>query len=154
MNIDTADQWPAFDTGQVIELSGDIITARDATLKVIFESEQDTLLKDAVVYFCGPTPAPEGRVIGSCGPTTASRMEPFFEQMCHAGVKGLIGKGQISKKAHALLDQHKVVYFSAIGGAGAVYGGCVESAKVIAFAELGPEAIYQMQVKDFVAVVQ
>lgn len=106
-----------------------------------------------VVYFMGPSPAPPGRVIGSAGPTTAGRMDPFVGMMCRAGVRGFIGKGKRSVEARAAMREHGAVYFSSFGGAGAYLSRRVVSSEVLAFEELGPEAVYRLEVAEFPAIV-
>ena len=152
----TSGDWPQFLSGDPIRITGELITCRDGVLNKIFihKSEQaKALFAGKIIYFCGPTPAPPGRVIGSCGPTTSSRMEPYFEQLCQAGVRALIGKGQISADAAQILAKYKVPYFVGIGGAGALLATKVRAAEVIAYPELGTEAVYRLEVEDFPAVV-
>lgn len=147
--------WPVLKTGDAVSIAGTLLTCRDATLRKIFDQESDfsALLKDKIVYFCGPTPAPPGFVIGSCGPTTSSRMEPYFEKLCQVGIRGIIGKGEISAAAAKILTKFGVIYFSGIGGAGAYLATKVKASRVIAFPELGPEAVFELLVEDFPAVV-
>lgn len=132
------------------EISGEMLTMRDGTLKKYFsEKKNDDFLQGKIIYFCGPTPTPSGKIIGSAGPTTIGRMEPFFEQLGKAGVTAVIGKGEISPKAHKILEKYGVRAFSALGGAGAFLSQTVQNAEVIAFPELGAEAIFRLEVNKF-----
>lgn len=144
--------------GDLVLLSGVIYTARDRAHKLIAEmvARGETLPLDfagAVVYYAGPTPAPPGKVIGSAGPTTSSRMDPFTETMLKLGVKGFIGKGTRSEEVRKLLCNYRAVYFATYGGAGAYLAKRIISSELIAFPELGPEAIYRFEVKDFPVIV-
>ncbi len=144
--------------GDLIVLSGVIYTARDRAHKLIAKmvARGEPLPLDfvgAVVYYVGPTPAPPGRVIGSAGPTTSSRMDPFTETMLKLGVKGFIGKGTRSEEVRMLLCNYRAVYFATYGGAGAYLAKRIISSELIAFPELGPEAIYRFEVKDFPVIV-
>ena len=152
-HIQTDGHWGTFSKNESLKITGTLITLRDGTLKKLFtEEDQPSLLRNATIYFCGPTPPPPGEIIGSCGPTTSSRMEPYFEKMINCGAKAFIGKGEISAASKALLDQKNGYYFSAIGGVGAFLNSTITSAKIIRFPELGPEAIYKLEVKDFPVV--
>lgn len=144
--------------GDLVLLSGTIYTARDRAHKLIAEmaSRGESLPLDfsgAVVYFVGPTPAPPGRIIGSAGPTTSSRMDPFTETMLKLGVKGFIGKGRRGEAVRKLLCDYRAVYFATYGGAGAYLSKRILSSELVAFPELGPEAIYRFEVKDFPVIV-
>ncbi len=155
--INTSDHWRPLSQGEMIHISGRLLTCRDGVLNKIFthEPEQAKQLFDgALIYFCGPSPAPPGFVIGSCGPTTSSRMEPYFERLCAAGIKGIMGKGEISADARAILEKYHVPYFAGLGGAGALLATKVTSAQVIAYVELGTEAVFELMVEDFPAVVR
>lgn len=152
-SIKTNETWSTFTKNEAIEITGTLITLRDGTLKKLFEEEKNPqLLKNAVIYFCGPTPPPPGKIIGSCGPTTSGRMEPYFKQMLNCGVKAFVGKGEISATSKALLEKKGGFYFSAIGGIGALLNDTITSAHIIKFPELGPEAIYELHVKNFPVV--
>lgn len=140
--------------GDEVLLSGTILTARDAAHKRLCEILKKGRalplnLKDAVIYYCGPTPARPGRAIGSCGPTTSSRMDSFTPALISLGLGGMIGKGDRSKEVTEMIKRHKCVYFLAIGGAGALLSTKVKSAKAILFNDLGPEAVYKLEVRDF-----
>lgn len=153
-HILSSKKWPAFEPGEILELSGEILTLRDGTLKKLFrEEDSPAILNESVVYFCGPTPSPPGKIIGSCGPTTSSRMEPYFKKMMQCGVRAIIGKGEISKASEEILKKYNRQYFATIGGIGASLSSNVKKAEIIRFPELGPEAIYQLQVEDFPLIV-
>lgn len=144
--------------GQSCLISGIIYTARDAAHKRLVEmmtkgEELPIDLKGQLIYYVGPCPAPPGRVIGSAGPTTSTRMDIYTPAVLAAGVRGVIGKGDRSKEVVQALVEHKAVYLGAIGGAGALIARHVLEAEVVAFPELGPEAIHRLLVKDMPAVV-
>jgi fumarate hydratase subunit beta len=144
--------------GEQILFSGIIYTARDQAHKrligLIKAGHQLPLeIKGKVFYYCGPTLTPKGKIIGSCGPTTANRMDEFVEPLLKKGLLAMIGKGRRSKKARELIKKYKVVYFVAPAGCGALLAKKVIAKKIIAFKELGPEAIYRLEVKDFPLIV-
>jgi fumarate hydratase subunit beta len=144
--------------GDEILITGTIYTARDIAHKRLCEAiDKGTALpfdiKGAIIYFCGPTlPAP-GRVIGSAGPTTASRMDPFSPKLIAAGLKAMLGKGYRNQAVRDALKQYCAVHFSALGGAGALLAKHITAASVIAYEDLGPEAIRRLEVVDFPAIV-
>lgn len=138
-------------------ITGRILTARDKAHERIRQmlANGETLhfnLKGELLYYVGPTPAKDGMVIGAAGPTTSSRMDPFSEMILSLGVKGMMGKGKRDLNTKELLVKHKAVYFSSIGGAGAYLSKRIKSSRVIAFEDLGPEAVFELQVEDFPAV--
>ena len=141
--------------GDRLLLNGVIWTARDAAHKrlVAMLDAGEPLpveLKDQLVYFVGPCPAPPGRPIGSAGPTTSGRMDAYSPRLIReCGLRGMIGKGNRSKEVVDAMKQHKAVYFAATGGAGALIAQCIKKADVVAFDDLGPEAIYRLEVEDF-----
>lgn len=144
--------------GDVVKLSGVIYSARDAAHKRIIDllnKGEDTPfpLQGAVVYYVGPSPAPPGRPIGAAGPTTSYRMDTYAPRLHSLGLKASIGKGKRNDEVKTALKEHKAVYFGATGGAGALLSQCIEQSKVIAFDELGPEAVRAMKVKDFPLLV-
>lgn len=144
--------------GQSCLISGIIYTARDAAHKRLVEmmnkgEELPIDLKGQLIYYVGPCPAPPGRVIGSAGPTTSTRMDIYTPAVLAAGVRGVIGKGDRSKEVVQALVEQKAVYLGAIGGAGALIARHVLEAEVVAFPELGPEAIHRLLVEDMPAVV-
>lgn len=144
--------------GEQVLLSGLIYTARDQAHRRLVDLIKTKKklpfdLNNAMIYYCGPTAKPEGKVIGACGPTTSSRMDSFTLDLLKAGVIGLIGKGRRSKTVRFALKQAGAVYFLAPAGCGALLAKQVLSAKIVAFKELGPEAIYCLTVKDFPLIV-
>ena len=144
--------------GDEVLLTGTILTARDAAHKRLYDTLKKGKrlplnLKDAVIYYCGPTPARPGRPIGSCGPTTSSRMDPFTADLIELGLGGMIGKGDRSDEVRRTIKKHKCVYFLVTGGIGALLSTKVKSSKVILYNDLGPEAIHKLEVKDFPLLV-
>jgi fumarate hydratase subunit beta len=144
--------------GQEVLLSGEIYSARDMAHKRLCPAVErgDKLpfeLEGAVIYFLGPTPARDGRVIGSAGPTTSSRMDAFSPALIAAGLRAMIGKGYRGKAVREALKKYGAVHLAAIGGAGALLSKKIIDAEVIAYEDLGPEAIRRLKVVDFPAVV-
>ena len=144
--------------GDVVRISGYIYTARDAAHKRLYEAlgrgEQLPLdLKDNVIYYVGPTPAKPGEIVGSAGPTTSGRMDKYTPTMLEQGLKGMIGKGLRSQGVIDACVKNGAVYFVAIGGAAAVIAQSIVEEKMIAYEDLGPEAIRRYKVKDFPAIV-
>jgi fumarate hydratase subunit beta len=139
--------------GEKVFLTGYIYTARDAAHKRFMEAldRGEPLpfdIQNQIIYYCGPSPAPPGRVIGACGPTTSSRMDAYASRLLALGLKGMIGKGKRNQAVRDAMCQQKAVYFGATGGAGALLSRSVISAEVIAYEELGPEAVVRLGVKD------
>lgn len=148
----------ALKAGDEVLISGYIYTARDAAhLKLIDMIDRGVPLpinlEGEVIYYAGPSPAKPGEVIGACGPTTSYRMDSMTPQLLALGLKGMIGKGDRDDQVIEAMVQTKSVYFAAIGGAGALISNSVLGTKIIAFEELGAEALVQLQVIDFPAVV-
>lgn len=144
--------------GESVLLSGVILTARDCAHKKIFEYLDNNTplpfeLKDAVIYYAGPCPARPEKASGSCGPTTSARMESFAPRILACGVSAFIGKGEMNQATRDALKEYTGVYFSAIGGAGALYGNSIKKSECIAFPELLSEAVYRLEVEDFPVVV-
>jgi len=145
--------------GDEVLLSGTILVARDAAHKRIAEMlgrgdrRVPLPLKGAVIYYCGPTPARPGRAIGACGPTTSSRMDAFTPALLAQGVIGTIGKGKRSEAVKRAMKRHGAVYFLATGGIGALLATKVKRAAPVLFRELGCEAVYTFEVKDFPLIV-
>jgi fumarate hydratase subunit beta len=144
--------------GDEILITGTIYTARDVAHKRLCETIDRGMalpfeIKGGLIYFCGPTPAPPGRPIGAAGPTTSSRMDPFSPKLLAAGLKAMLGKGYRNQEVRDALKQHCAIHLSTIGGAGALLAKHVIAAKVIAYEDLGPEAIMRLEVVDFPAVV-
>lgn len=144
--------------GDRVLISGVIYAARDAAHKKMIETlEKGELLpfdpKGAVIYYVGPTPPPPGMVSGSAGPTTSSRMDAYTPQLLDLGVKGLIGKGYRSEAVRQSLIANKAVYFAATGGAGVLLSKCIKESEVVAWPELGAEAVRRMVVENFPVTV-
>ncbi len=144
--------------GDRVVLSGVVYTARDAAHKRFFAllKEGKPLpfdLRGAVIYYAGPTPAPEGMPIGSCGPTTSKRMDPYAPKLLDLGLTAMIGKGERSQEVKDAICRNGAVYFCAIGGAGALAAQCITSCKVIAFEDLGCESVKELVFKDFPLIV-
>ncbi len=149
---------PELRCGDKILLSGTVYTARDAAHKrfaaLLDEGKELPIpLKGAVIYYAGPTPAPEGRPIGSCGPTTSGRMDRFAPRLLDLGLAGMIGKGERSKEVRDAVVRNKAVYLCAVGGAGALACKCITSCEVVAFDDLGCESVKKLTVEDFPLVV-
>jgi len=145
-------------SGDIVYLNGTIYTARDAAHKRLVDlldagKELPFNIKGAVIYFVGPTPPKPGDPIGSAGPTTSYRMDSYSPRLIAEGLKGMIGKGKRNKDVTDACQKHKAVYFGATGGAGALLGKQIKSAKVIAYEELGPEAVRELEVIDFPVTV-
>lgn len=139
-------------------ISGVIYAARDAAHKRLCElieqgKELPVDLKDSVIYFVGPTPEKPDQVIGSAGPTTSYRMDAYSPYLIEKGLTGMIGKGKRGPEVIAAMKQHGAVYFGAIGGCGALLGRCVKKAEIVAYEDLGAEAIRRLEVEDFPAIV-
>jgi len=135
-----------------------LYVARDAAHKRMVEAldKGDHLpfnIKGQTIYYLGPSPAPPGKVIGSAGPTTSSRMDVYTPRLLAAGLKGMIGKGARSREVKDALKKYKAVYLAAVGGAGALISKTIIKSETIAYPELGPEAILKLEVKDFPATV-
>ncbi|MFA5097719.1 MAG: Fe-S-containing hydro-lyase [Candidatus Margulisiibacteriota bacterium] len=148
----------ALKAGDRVLLSGILLTARDAAHKILFELLQKgkklpAELKGQIVYYVGPTPARPGKAIGSAGPTTSARMDRYTPALLSAGLIGMIGKGKRSKEVVDAIIKKKAVYFAAIGGAGAYLSKRIKASKVVAYPELGTEAIRRIKVEDFPVVV-
>lgn len=144
--------------GQKVLISGVIFTARDQAHKRIYDIIKNGKklpfnLTNEVIYYVGPTPAPENRVIGSAGPTTSGRMDAYAPLLIEAGLRGMIGKGTRSEAVIESMKLNKSVYFAAIGGAGALISDCIIESKVIAFEDLGTEAVHRLVVKDLPTIV-
>ena len=139
-------------------ISGVIYTARDAAHKRLCElvakgEELPIDVKDTIIYFVGPTPAKPGQAIGSAGPTTSYRMDAYSPILIEKGLTGMIGKGKRSPEVIEAMKKHGAVYFGAIGGCGALLSKCIKKAEVVAYDDLGAEAIRRLEVEDFPAIV-
>lgn len=144
--------------GDYVYLSGTVYTARDAAHKRLYEALQkgESIpidLNNTVLYYLGPSPAREGQVIGSAGPTTSSRMDKYTPLLLEKGLKGMIGKGKRSPEVIASMEKNHAVYFAAIGGAGALLSKCIKKAEVIAYEDLGTEAIRKLEVENLPVIV-
>ncbi len=144
--------------GDYVYLTGTIYSARDAAHKRLTESlaKGETLplpLENEIIYYLGPTPARPGQVIGSAGPTTSSRMDKYAPALLELGQTGMIGKGRRSDAVIASMKKNSAVYFAAVGGAGALLSKCIKKAEVIAYEDLGAEAIYKLEVENFPVIV-
>lgn len=155
--------------GDYVYLTGTLYSARDAAHKRMYDTlvaaekeagkpllSKDVLpldLTDNVIYYLGPTPAKEGQVIGSAGPTTSSRMDKYTPLLLDRGLNGMVGKGKRSKEVLEAIVRNQAVYFAAVGGAGALLSKCIKESEVIAYDDLGTEAIRKMRVEDFPVIV-
>ncbi|MBQ8834092.1 MAG: Fe-S-containing hydro-lyase [Oscillospiraceae bacterium] len=154
----TREQARALKAGDSCLLSGTIYTARDAAHKrlcaLVEEGKPLPIdLKDSVIYFVGPTPAKPGQVIGSAGPTTSYRMDAYSPTLIALGQTGMIGKGKRGEEVVEAMKIHGAVYFGAIGGCGALLGRCVKKSEIVAYEDLGAEAIRRLEVEDFPVTV-
>lgn len=144
--------------GDKVEISGVIYVGRDAAHKRLVEAlnKGELLpfdLRGQIIYYMGPSPTPPGRPIGSAGPTTAGRMDAYTPRMLEAGLKGMIGKGNRSKDVRAAIVKHKAVYFAATGGVAALISQTIKKADLVAYPDLGAEAVLRLEVEDFPAIV-
>ncbi|PIP20943.1 MAG: fumarate hydratase [Candidatus Omnitrophica bacterium CG23_combo_of_CG06-09_8_20_14_all_40_11] len=144
--------------GKEVLLSGVIYTARDQAHKRLVEAinkgkKTPIDLKGQVIYYCGPTRAPRGKIIGSSGPTTSSRMDEFTPALLKAGLVAMIGKGGRSPEVAKAIKKYKTVYFLTYAGCGALLSKYIKNAKPIVYKDLGPEAIYKLEVRDFPLIV-
>ena len=155
----TAEKIANLRAGDTVNLSGVIYTARDAAHKRLvaaLDAGEDlpVELRDQTIYFAGPCPAPPGRPIGSAGPTTSGRMDAYSPRLIReCQLRGMIGKGERNEAVQAAMQECGAIYFAATGGAGALIARSIVDAEVVAFPDLGPEAIRKLTVKDFPAIV-
>ena len=154
----TKEEAATLKAGDYVYLTGALYTARDAAHKRMYEAieageELPFDVNGNVIYYMGPTPAREGRVIGSAGPTTASRMDKYTPKLLDMGLVGMVGKGKRSQAVKDSMVKNGAVYFAAIGGAGALLSKSITASAVIAYDDLGTEAIRRMEVRDFPVVV-
>lgn len=152
---ETADSLKA---GDYVYITGTIYTARDAAHKRMYEAlaegkELPLEMENTVIYYMGPSPAREGRPIGSAGPTTASRMDKYAQSLLDLGLRGMIGKGKRTEEVKNAIVRNHAVYFAAVGGAGALLSKCIKSSEVIAYDDLGTEAIRKLEVENFPVIV-
>ncbi len=144
--------------GDYVYLNGTVYSARDAAHKRMQEAldagkDLPFDIRGNVIYYLGPSPAREGRVIGSAGPTTASRMDKYTPELLDLGLKGMIGKGKRTPAVHEAIVRNGCVYFAAVGGAGALLSKAITASEVIAYDDLGTEAIRKLEIKDFPVIV-
>ena len=154
----TEEKVADLEAGDYVYISGTVYTARDAAHKRLYEAmlagkEIPLELKDNIIYYLGPSPAREGQVIGSAGPTTSSRMDKYTPLLLEHGLKGMIGKGKRSEEVIDSMHENHAVYFAAIGGAGALLSKCIKKAEVIAYEDLGTEAIRKLEVENLPVIV-
>ncbi len=154
----SAEDLEKLNIGDRVLLNGIIYTARDTAHKRMIELIEHGIklpmdINGQVIYYAGPTPPKPGRIIGSAGPTTSYRMDAFSPRLIELGLKGMIGKGQRSREVINAMRKYKAVYFGATGGAGALLAKSIKKAEVIAYKDLGPEAIMKLEVKDFPLIV-
>lgn len=154
----TEDITKKLHAGDFVFITGTIYTARDAAHKRMYEAIKNgenlpVDMENNIIYYMGPSPAREGRVIGSAGPTTASRMDKYAPQLIDMGLKGMIGKGKRSKEVIDAIKRNNAVYFASIGGAGALLSKSIKKSTVIAYDDLGTEAIRKLEVENFPAIV-
>ena len=154
----TEDITTELKAGDSILLNGTIYTARDAAhgrlINLLNDGKDLPInMKDEIIYFVGPTPEKQGHVIGSAGPTTSYRMDSYAPRLLDLGLKGMIGKGARNEEVIDAIRRNKAIYFGAIGGAGALISKCITSCEVIAYDDLGAEAIRKLEVKDMPLVV-
>ena len=145
-------------SGDQVQIFGVIYTARDAAHERMWQAIQQgrELPFDPngqIIFYVSPTPAPPRRIIGSAGPTTASRMDPFTPMLIERGLKGMIGKGRRSERVRQSAMEHGCVYFGSVEGTAALLSGCIQHIETVAFEDLGPEAIYRLTVSGFPAIV-
>ena len=154
----TQEKVAALKAGDSCLISGVIYTARDAAHKRLCELVQQGKelpmdVKNAIIYFVGPTPAKPGQAVGSAGPTTSYRMDAYSPTLIREGLTGMIGKGKRGGEVVQAMKDHGAVYFGAIGGCGALLGKCIKKAEIVAYEDLGAEAIRRLEVEDFPAIV-
>lgn len=154
----TEDKVEELEAGDYVYLNGIIYTARDAAHKRMVEyfEKEGTFpidLKSQTIYYLGPTPAREGQVIGSAGPTTSSRMDKYTPLLLSHGLKGMIGKGKRSPEVMEAMKKEKAVYFAAVGGAGALLSKCIRRSDIVAYEDLGTEAIRRLEVENLPVIV-
>lgn len=154
----TREQARKLKAGDSCLISGVIYTARDAAHKRLCElvaqgKDLPMDIKDSIIYFVGPTPAKPGQAIGSAGPTTSYRMDAYSPTLIAQGLTGMIGKGKRGPEVIGAMKEHGAVYFGAIGGCGALLGKCIKKAEIVAYEDLGAEAIRRLEVENFPAIV-
>mgnify|MGYP002511602005 FL=1 len=154
----TAEVTRNFHAGDYVYISGTVYVARDAAHKRFMEvldrgEELPFPIKDAVIYYMGPSPARAGRPIGSAGPTTASRMDKYAPRLLDLGQKAMIGKGKRTQEVIDAIVRNQAVYFAAVGGAGALLSKCIKKSELVCYGDLGAEAVLKLEVEDFPVIV-
>ena len=154
----TSEVASSLNAGDYLYLTGEMYVARDAAHKRIYDliEKGEAIpidLQDSCIYYMGPSPAREGRPIGSAGPTTASRMDKYAPELLDLGLIGMIGKGKRTREVKDAIIRNGAVYFAAVGGAGALLSKCILSSETIAYDDLGTEAVRKLEVKDFPVIV-
>lgn len=154
----TRDKARSLRAGDIVKITGVIYTARDAAHKRMLENYKKGIalpmdLKDQAIYFAGPAPAKPGEPIGSVGPTTSYRMDPYSPETIKLGLTCMIGKGKRSEEVVSAMKEYGAVYIGAVGGAGALLSECVKSSEVVDYSDLGSEAIHRLEVVDFPGIV-
>jgi fumarate hydratase subunit beta len=154
----TDDVVATLQAGDMVLLSGEVYTVRDVAHRRLYEALQKgealpIYLHGAVIFYAAPTPTPKGKVIGSIGPTTSYRMDVFTPKLIEHGLKGMVGKGNRAPEVVEAIKKYKAVYFGAIGGIAALTAKCVKKAELIAYEDLGPEAIRRLTVKELPVIV-
>jgi fumarate hydratase subunit beta len=154
----TAEVTRNFHAGDYVYISGTVYVARDAAHKRFMEvldrgGELPIPIKDATIYYMGPSPARAGRPIGSAGPTTASRMDKYAPRLLDLGQKAMIGKGKRTKEVIDAIVRNQAVYFAAVGGAGALLSKCIKKSELVCYGDLGAEAVLKLEVEDFPVIV-
>ncbi len=154
----TKEDAKSLKSGDYVYITGTIYTARDAAHKRMSESLQKNeelpfIMENNIIYYMGPSPAREGRPIGSAGPTTSSRMDKYTPSLLELGLRGMIGKGKRSEAVQEAIKSNGAVYFAAVGGAGALLSKSITSSEIIAYDDLGTEAIRKLTVKNFPVIV-
>ncbi len=152
------DMLMKFKSGDKLLITGTILTGRDAAHKRLVDlirkgEDLPVDIKGQIIYFVGPTPARPGNAVGSAGPTTSYRMDAYSPELIKLGLKGMIGKGGRSQPVIDAMKEYKAVYMAATGGAGALISKCIKSSEIVAYEDLGPEAIRKMEVEDFPVIV-
>jgi fumarate hydratase subunit beta len=154
----TAEMCATLSAGDLVLLSGTIYTGRDVAHKRLHEAAQrgealPLTLEGETIFYAAPTPAMPGAVIGSIGPTTSSRMDPYTPLLIESGLKGMIGKGKRSPEVLEAIKKHKAVYFGAMGGVAALMAQCIKKSKIFAYPDLGPESMLRLEILDMPLVV-
>lgn len=154
----TAEKTKNLKAGDYVYLTGTVYTARDAAHKRLIECLEhgEPLpfdIKNAVIYYMGPSPAREGKIIGSAGPTTSSRMDKYAPALLDLGQKAMIGKGKRDREVIDAIVRNQAVYFAAVGGAGALLSKCITKSELVCYEDLGTEAVRKLEVKNFPVIV-